>query len=295
MIENGQSKKKENKMTVMNILILIIAILWLVAFVYYTKKLNSESSKKSNKMIKVEAPAVMLFCAMYAMSYFAVNAHTRGAMISDPEMLTDAIKALEEKGRKKEMKASEEAVKNISEDDSAFAPVVGNPDGDVVIYEFFDYNCGYCKKGHDAVNEVLAEDTNVKVVLKAYPIFPPSHMPAKALVAAKEQGTEKVAAFNDLLFATNLVPEMNDKTTEAQMNDKITAIVMGVAQKAGLDVAKLKKDMEAPAVEEELQRTRQLAAKLGIQGTPAYVVGKQKFGGFIPAAKMKEAIAASRK
>ncbi len=279
-------------MTITNILILIVAVLWLVAFVYYSKKLNSEVYNNKWKRIgaQIVAPALMLFFAIYAISYFAVNMHTRGAMISNPEILTDTVRKLEEKEMEKRLEASKEAVKQITEDDSKFAPVIGNVDSEIVIYEFFDYNCGYCKRGHEAVRKLLETEKDVKVVLKAFPIFPPSKIPAKALIASREQGADKVEAFNNMLFETKLIPDANEKANETEMNEKIQAIVFGAAEKAGLDVAKLKKDMEAPAVDEELLRTRQLANKLGIQGTPAFVVADQLFRGYVDTPVMQKAI-----
>ena len=96
------------------------------------------------------------------------------------------------------------------------------------------------------------------------------------------------------MFEANLMPERDAKATEKDINDQIKAIVFGVAQKAGLDVEKLKKDMEAPSVEEELLRTRQLAEKLGIQGTPAFIVGEKFFRGYVDTPVIIEAIEASR-
>ena len=274
----------------MNTLTLIIGMLLTVAFVLYTKKVATKTFSKKSKTIlaTIVAPIVILFLAIYTTAHAVV----RYAMINDPEILTDTFKKLEEQEKQKQMEAAKNALKNISEEDSKYAPIVGNPEGKVVIYEFYDYNCGFCKRGNAALEEVLANEKDVKVVLKSFPIFPPSQIPGRAIIAAQMQG--KATEMHHALFTTNLVPEQSDKLSAKDTDDKIKAIVFGAAKKAGLDVEKLKKDMENPAVEEEIIRTRELATKLGIQGTPAFIIGDQFFRGFIEAPVMLEAIKQSK-
>lgn len=274
----------------MNTLMLTLGLIWTIIFVLYTKKISSKTFDKKTKSIlaTIVAPIVILFLAIYTTSYSVV----RKAMINDPEILTDTIKRLEEVEKEKQEEAAKEALKNISEDDSKYAPIIGNPEGKVVAYAFFDYNCGFCKRGDAALNKLLETEKDVKVVLKSFPIFPPSQIPGRAIIAAKEQG--KVAELHKVLYETRLIPEAAPNANEKDMNEKIKAIVFGAAQKAGLDVEKLKKDMEAPAVEEEILRTRQLAEKLGIQGTPAFIIGNDFFRGYVDTPVMKEAIENAR-
>lgn len=284
--------------TFMNILMLVLSILWVIVFVVYANFIANRNKEYKSKYQKVAstivAPAVILFFALYTSAAWVVGFRVRDAVIADPTMLIDASERLQEIEQEKALKASREAVKNIKEDDSKYAPVIGNADGKVVVYEFYDYNCGYCKRGNLALTEVLADETDVKVVLKSFPIFPVSQIPGRAIVAAANQDSAKVAEFHKALFENSLVPEADEKTTEKDMNEKIKAIVLGLAKKAGLNVEKLEKDMDSPAVEEELLRTRQLAEKLGIQGTPAFVVGDQLFRGYIDASQMKSAIEQSK-
>ena len=278
----------------MNTLMLILSIVWIATFLIYQKMFAKKTykTKTIEVLATIVAPVVILFFAMYTISSFTVGVKTKGAILADPYVLIEASERLQEIEKEKAMEEARKSLENIKEEDSKFAPIAGNVDGKVVIYEFFDYNCGYCKRGNMAVNDVLTTEKDVKVVLKNLPIFPISQIPAKALIASKEQG--KAAEFHKILFENKLVPEANETTTEQEMNDKIKAIVFGLAQKAGLDVEKLKKDMEAPFVEEELLRTRQLADKLNIQGTPAFIVGDQLFRGYIDANQMRNAIQQSR-
>lgn len=274
----------------MNTLMLTLGLIWTIIFVLYTKKISSKNFDKKTKSIfaTIVAPIVILFLAIYTTSYSVV----RKAMINDPEILTDTIKRLEEVEKEKQEDAAKEVLKNISEDDSKYAPIIGNPEGKVVAYAFFDYNCGFCKRGDAALKKLLETEKDVKVVLKSFPIFPPSQIPGRAIIAAKEQG--KVAELHKALYETRLIPEAAPNANEKDMNEKIKAIVFGVAQKAGLDVEKLKKDMEAPAVEEEILRTRQLAEKLGIQGTPAFIIGNDFFRGYVDTPVMREAVENAR-
>ncbi|MBD5405591.1 DsbA family protein [bacterium] len=282
----------------MNTLMLILSILWVIVFVVYTNYIYNKDKQYKNKQQKVlatiVAPVIILFFALYTSAAWVVGFRTRSAVINDPEMLLDASQRLQEIEEEKALQASRDAVKNIKEDDSKYAPIIGNADGKVVIYEFYDYNCGYCKRGNAVLSEVLASENDVKVVLKSFPIFPVSQIPGRAIVAAANQDATKVAEFHKALFENSLVPEVDEKTTEKDMNDKIKAIVLGLAKKAGLDVVQLEKDMSSPAVEEEILRTRQLAEKLGIQGTPAFVVGDQLFRGYIDETQMKTAIEKSK-
>ncbi len=270
----------------MNTFTLIVGILLTVAFVLYTKKIATKTFDKKAKtiLITIVAPIVILFLAIYTTAHSVV----RIAMINDPEILTDTIKKLEENEKQKQIDAAKNALKNISAEDSKYAPIIGNPEGKVVVYEFYDYNCGFCKRGNAAMEEVLETEKDVKVVLKSFPIFPPSQIPGRAIIAAQMQG--KAAELHHALFTTNLIPEQSDKLSAKDADDQIKAIVLGAAKKAGLDVEKLQKDMEKPAIEEEIIRTRELATKLGIQGTPAFIIGDQFFRGFIEAPVMKEAI-----
>ena len=272
-------------------LFLLIGLLLAVSFAIYVNiifNMKKDFSNDRKKFVFYTAVSgLFLASSIYLVSWSVV----RYAMLSDPTILTDTIQKLEEADKKKQMEITKEALKNITEDDSKYAPILGNADGKIVIYEFFDYNCGYCRKGNSVVKEVLKSEKDVKVVLKNYPIFPPSRLPAKAAIASREQGLEKSAVFHHALFEANLSPEKGAK----DMDKAIKSIVMTIAKKSGLDVKKLEKDMASSSVEEELLRTRKLAGKLGIQGTPAFIVGNEFFRGYVDVPVMINAIKAARK
>jgi protein-disulfide isomerase len=138
------------------------------------------------------------------------------------------------------------------------SPVVGNSNGDVTVIEFFDYNCGYCKKALTDVTQLLDKDKKVKLIPKEFPILSKgSEDAARVALAAKMQG--KYWDFHRAMLES-----------QGQANE---ASALRIAEKVGLDMSRLKKDMVSAEVKKEIDDTRKLAAKLGIQGTPHFLVG----------------------
>jgi protein-disulfide isomerase len=134
----------------------------------------------------------------------------------------------------------------------------GNPKGDVTIVEFSDYNCPYCKRAFNDLTKLLGSDTKVRVVFKEFPIFGErSEGAARVAIAAK--GQDKYFEMHTALLKNR------------GQNTEKTAL--GLADKLGLDMDKLKKDMASDEVAMIIKETRELGTKLGIQGTPFYLVG----------------------
>ena len=155
-------------------------------------------------------------------------------------------------------------------------PVSGDPGGDVTLVEFFDYQCGYCKRALAPMKELLASDGKLRVVWKEFPILgPASRFAARAATAAARQGR-----YLDFHLAVMGAP---GKLTESS--------VMGIAERLGIDVERLRRDMEDPAIEAYLDETHRLARDLGITGTPAFVIGETVVPGVVGGARLKELIA----
>ena len=128
----------------------------------------------------------------------------------------------------------------------------------MTVIEFFDYNCGYCKKAFPEVAQLVEKDKQVKVIFKEFPILSKgSEEAARVALAAKMQG--KYWEFHRAMLEA-----------QGQANE---AGALRVAEKLGLDMARLKKDMASAEVKKEIDDTRKLATKLGIQGTPHFLVG----------------------
>ncbi|HLB58258.1 MAG TPA: DsbA family protein, partial [Gammaproteobacteria bacterium] len=152
------------------------------------------------------------------------------------------------------------------------SPAMGNKTAPATVVEFFDYQCGHCRQMAEIVEELLAKDKNIYFIFKELPIFgAQSAYAAKAALAAAQQSPEKYLKFHNALFESK-------KFSEAD--------VLETAKKVGLNIAKLKKDMNSPAVDQEIRENFELAKALKIPGTPVFIVANQaqtKFK-FIPGA-----------
>ncbi len=205
-------------------------------------------------------------------------------LVSNPEILLEVQNALEAKMDKLQAERVAAAIKGNAKEifRPAASPVVGNAKGDVTVLEFFDYNCGYCKRAFGDVARLVDQDSQVKLIMKELPILSKgSEEAAKVALAAKMQG--KYWEFHRAMI------EAPGQAGEAS--------ALRVAEKLNLDMAKLKKDMVSSAVKKEIDDTRALAQKLGIQGTPHFFVGDR----IIPGApenlyeQMSKLVAAVRK
>ena len=156
--------------------------------------------------------------------------------------------------------------------------VSGNADGNVTLVEFFDYQCGYCKRALGMMEALLETDADVRVVWKEFPILGPiSSIAARAAMAADRQG--RYLPFH---LALMRAPELTEEK------------VFEIAGETGLNIERLRRDMEDPAIDAYLEETRALARELGIGGTPAFVVGNTLVPGVIGAAQMTDLVAAAR-
>ena len=210
----------------------------------------------------------------------AIEAVVHDYLLRNPEVVGDALRLLQEKRQEEERKRAEAAIGKNGEAlrSHPMSPVSGNAGGDVTVVEFFDYQCGYCKRALPVMEDLLQTDTNVRVVWKEFPILGPvSVFAARASMAAARQGRY-------LPFHLALMREA--KLTEQK--------VLEIAGRTGLDMKRLGQDMRDPAIEAYLDETRALARKLGIGGTPAFVVGGTLVPGAIDTARMKELVAGVR-
>ena len=158
-------------------------------------------------------------------------------------------------------------------------PEHGNPKGDAVVVEFFDYQCGYCKRVLPSFMEVIDSDKNLRVIWKELPILGPvSRFAARAAMASDKQG--KYLEYHIALMT------LRGRLTEKR--------VMETAKSVGLDMGRLIEDMRSPKIDRYLDETLQLAESLGINGTPAFLIGNQLVPGAISADQMRQIIAQSR-
>ena len=205
----------------------------------------------------------------------------REYLIENPEVLREAIQALERKQKDAEEAAAKVAIVEQAEQiyRSEADLVAGNPNGSVAMAEFFDYNCGYCKRAMPDVLKLIETDKDLRVVLKEWPILGEGSVyAAKAALASRKQG--KYWDFHVALMQERSVNEQK---------------VLEVAERIGLDVEQLKADIQAPEVQEAIDRNMQLAEALGLRGTPAFLIGDQLLPGALPLRVLEQTIATVRR
>jgi protein-disulfide isomerase len=210
----------------------------------------------------------------------AIGSIVRDYLLTNPEILIEVSQELE---KRQSAKQAEEQFKLISSQKkeifhSPMDYVAGNKDAKITIVEYFDYNCGWCKRALEEIAVLIKEEPNVRVVLKEFPIFGEhSEFAAKAAMASIPQG--KYWDFHIALMKEKRVTTDN---------------VMTIAERVGLDVAKLKEEMAKPVYEEAMRRTMTIAQSLGIQGTPGFIIDGEISPGYLPVAALKQKIAEVR-
>ena len=209
----------------------------------------------------------------------------RDYLLKHPELLQDVMAELEKKQQTAEAEKARAAVKTHAEAlfNSPRQVTLGNPQGDVTFVEFFDYNCGYCKRALDDMNALMAKDPKLKVVLKEFPVLGPgSTEAAKVAVAVRMQDKtgKKYLEFHQKLL------------TGRGQADRARALA--VAKEVGLDMARLEKDLKSDEIDATLAESMKLAEALGLNGTPSYVIGNDVVVGAVGLAKLGEKIQAAR-
>lgn len=193
---------------------------------------------------------------------------TRSYMMENPEILEDMFAALQDK-------QARERLAEIGTE--AYTPfpgaVMGNPEGSTVLVEFTDYNCGYCEASLPDVTRLIAEDPDLKVVLREMPQFEGSEAAARMALAAAMQG--KYGEFHEAMFRMG---PANAQTAEQ------------VAASIGLDVERAKRDAVSNAITAELARNASLAQALGFAGTPGWLAGDTPINGYVGYDQMKETL-----
>jgi len=208
----------------------------------------------------------------------------RSYLLANPGVIVEAINVYEAQQKLAAAAADGDLVRDNAEElfNDGFSMIRGNPDGDLTVVEFSDYNCGFCKRAHTEVEKFVEADGNIRLVIKELPILGEgSILAARAALASRAQKDgELYPAFHDALMTHR------GSHTEAS--------VMSIATDAGLDLTALRADMEGETVRDQINRTYGLARTLKINGTPAFVIGDEVVRGFIPAERLSEFAAAER-
>jgi protein-disulfide isomerase len=205
-------------------------------------------------------------------------------LIAHPEVVIEALKANDAKA--KEQEEAETRAEIVKHQDELLhdpkSPVGGNPAGDVTIVEFFDYRCPYCKQVEPALEALLKEDPRIRVVYKEFPILGPASLIASRVsLAALKQSPQKYARLHATLM--NAKGELNEDT------------IMKTAEGAGLDITKIKADMNGRDIDALIKRNYDLADALKISGTPAFIIGTAMSPGAVDLATFRRMVADARK
>ena len=227
------------------------------------------------------APAIALSDADKA----AVEAIVREYLVKNPEVLREALEALEKRQAAEESKKQQATIASNGKliFESPRGPIVGNPAGDVTLVEFFDYNCGYCKRAMLDIMQLAKNDPKLKVVLKELPVLGPSSAEAaKVAIAVRMQDKGgKYIEFHRRLLGTR--GEANKERA------------MAAAKDAGFDIARIEKDLQSDEINETLKESAILAQALGINGTPTFVIADELVVGALGYDALKAKIDSARK
>lgn len=205
----------------------------------------------------------------------------RTYLLANPEVIVESVNGMD--ARQQAAEENELTAVLTQRHDEIFndpgSPVGANPNGDAILVEFFDYNCPYCRRATPILDKLEQDDKGLRLVFKEYPILGPgSVFAARAALASQKQG--KYLAFHKAMM-----------THQGRITETSS---LEIASEVGLDVERLKRDMQDPAIDEAIKRNVALAQALRISGTPTFVAGREILRGLADASAMKRLIASAR-
>lgn len=255
--------KKLSVGTVMQIS--IVALLVAVMYLFYIKSPIPDASA-STTLSKEEIQAII-----------------KEYINDNPEVIIASLQQMQDRQKKEEEEAAKKTLgqKRSEIEDLTISPVIGNPKGDVIIVEFFDYRCGYCKRLLPTLSKLLKEDNNIAIVLKEFPILgAASQKAAEVALAVYAIDKEKYYKLHDTLMASN------------DLNNEEAIIAKAVA--LGVDRTLLEKQMKNPDIQLEITRNHDLASELGVRGTPAFIIDGELIPGAVDINTFREKIKKAR-
>ncbi len=208
----------------------------------------------------------------------------RDYLLKNPEILQEALAELEKRQQDAQRVAQKQVVasERAALVNSPHHSVVGNPSGDVTLVEFFDYNCGFCKRSMEDVIQMKKADPGLRVVLKDFPVLGPDSVEASQVALAVRQQLKGEKYFE---FHTRLMSSKGRVGKER---------AIAVAKELGVDTARLARDVEAPEVRAAIEETVRLGDRLGLTGTPSFVIGDEVVSGAVGIEPLKTLVASVR-
>jgi len=251
-------------------------------------------TRGSKFIVSVNAPVVATAPAQLPAPAQTFTANQRGEieritkeyLVQHPEVLQEVISEMEKRQQAVDAEQHRAAVKENATAifSSPRQVVLGNPQGDVTMVEFFDYNCGYCKRALGDMLDLMKTDPKLKVVLKEFPVLGEASVEAATVAAAVRMQDESGGKY--LEFHQKLLGGRGRA-------DRVRALA--VAKEVGLDMARLERDMASPEVRATIEENLKLAAAIGLTGTPSYVVGTEVVVGAVGLEALKEKVSAARR
>ena len=206
-------------------------------------------------------------------------------LVAHPEVLQEVINELEKRQTDADAAKHREGVKQYSQA-LFYSPrqvTIGNRQGDVTLVEFFDYNCGYCKRALSDMLNLMKEDPKLRVVLKEFPVLGPGSVEAAQVAVAvrmQDPTGKKYLEFHQKLLGGR--------------GQADRAHALAVAKEIGLDMARIEKDMTGDEAKATLEENMHIAEALGLNGTPSYVIGTEVVVGAVGLAALKEKVGTAR-
>jgi len=214
----------------------------------------------------------------------AFRAAVRAYLLENPEVLLEAIAVLEQR-EAQAAEANDATLVQVNADalfNDGYSFSEGNPEGDITIVEFVDYRCGYCRQAFPEVKELIASDGNIKLILKEFPILGDDSILASSFAISAQ-----------ILFGDEAYGKLHDAMMTMRGNMTEPKLV-GLADDLGLDGAAILAGMANPAVNQVIGANHALASRMGISGTPSFVVGTEMLRGYLPLAEMRKVVARAR-
>jgi protein-disulfide isomerase len=215
----------------------------------------------------------------------ALQGMMKDYLLKNPEIIQDALIELDRRQQAAQESAQKAALKEGKQSifESAGAVIVGNPKGDVTLVEFFDYNCGFCKKSLGDVQELIKADPKLRVILKDFPVLGPDSVEASrvALAAKKQLKQEQMLEFHAKIM------NIKGRVTGER--------ALQLAKEMGLNAEKIQTDMNSPEIKALIEENVKLGDKLSLTGTPAFIIGEEIVFGAVGVEPLRKSIANLRK
>lgn len=235
-------------------------------------------------ILSAQAASALDLNDMNAQERAAFGAAVRSYILENPELIMEAVQVLRDREAAAEAQSDFDLVAVNANDifNDGYSYIGGNPEGDVVLVEFMDYRCGYCRKAYQEVEELLASDGNIRFIVKEFPILgDASTVSSEFAIAVKQlHGDDAYKKIHDALIAFTGEP------TDASLGR--------LAESLGLEAQPIFDRMKSPEVQEIIADTRALAARLKINGTPTFVIQDQLLRGYAPLDVMRQLVADKR-